>query len=303
MTSYKKFIIQLLVVFFCFFSLSCHGLTSSSIKPEPEKTEQVIAETVPASELPKPSEEIAPESASPEVPVVINTEDIQAQGSRTLCRFGVKMSTDGSKPGIPKDWKSILDRHSGYHLLPTEQKIAYFTFDLGYEAGFTSELLDLLKDLEIPALFFLTGYYIQTQPQLVLRMLEEGHEVGNHSHKHESLPSLSKEEIIEDTQTVEKLFFDLTGQKLRAYRPPSGHFCEYSLSILQQMGYESYFWSIAYPDWEKLPGGWQQAYQTVIDHIHPGALILMHVTTDENLKALPDIARTLRDQGYSFAIP
>jgi peptidoglycan-N-acetylmuramic acid deacetylase len=303
MTSNKKMLSFVLALFLCFFSISCHDLTSSSIKPEPEKTEQILAETVPASELPEPSEEISPDSASPEDPLVINTEIIQAQGSRIKCRFGVKMSTDGSKPCIPTDWKSILDCYSGFYLLPTEQKIVYFTFDLGYEAGFTAKLLDLLKDLEIPALFFLTGYYIQTQPQLVLRMLEEGHEVGNHSHKHESLPSLSKEEIIEDTQTVEKLFFDLTGQKMRAYRPPSGHFSEYSLSILHQMGYESYFWSIAYPDWEKLPGGWQQAYQTVIDHIHPGALILMHVSTDENLKALPDIARTLRDQGYSFALP
>ncbi len=286
--------IAIIALFLVFLQVSC--LQSTPDPPEPLIIEQV-EEEVEASE-----EVVSPNKIVPAIhPMNIDHSKISPEGSRKLHEFGIRMTNDGLQPTVPQEWLGIFGRFEGFFAGSPEEKKVYLTFDLGYEAGYTEALLDKLKELSIPASFFLVTHYIQSRPDLVQRIVDEGHAIGNHSTIHESLPGMSKKEIIRDTHRAQEFFHELTGEIMYYYRPPMGHFCEYSMSIIHQMGYKSIFWSIAYPDWEPLPNGWKDAHRIVTQHIHPGAIVLMHLITPDNLEALPHIAATLRDQGYTFA--
>lgn len=299
----RKYITVLLMGFLLFFQ-ACSLWKVPEEKPEPPKEE--IVSTLPEKEdsslpeakpiEPAPEEELISESL-PE----IDGNSIEGIGAKDSIGFGVMMTTDETKPGVPQSWINLFKQYQGYYVAPTQEKKIYLTFDLGYESGYTASLLDTLQELAIPGTFFLLGQYIEKNPDLVKRIVSEGYAVGNHSTLHESIPTLTKEEIIEDTQHCQKLFHDLTHRVMHLYRPPKGEFSEYSLSIIHQLGYKSIFWSVAYQDWVALPGGPEESYETVIKHIHPGAIILMHVVTDDNVLALPNIVQSLTEKGYTFA--
>ena len=253
-------------------------------------------------ELPEPvSNEISPSVETKSEPNPATEQNIQGNGSKQKYGFGVLMTTDGTKPDVPLEYKRIFNQNNGLYVVPTQEKKVYMTFDLGSEFGFTDALLDTLNYLDIPATFFLLGQYIEKNPDIVKRIAQDGFAIGNHSYYHESIPVLSEREIIEDTRKCQTLFQQLTNRDMQFYRFPRGEFSEFSLSIIHKLGYKSIFWSIAYRDWETIPGGQDECYRKVIDHIHPGAIVLMHVVTDDNRLALPKIVQTLREQGYTFA--
>jgi peptidoglycan-N-acetylmuramic acid deacetylase len=290
----KKIIVLILALFLSFVPVSC--LKSTPASPEPLEMGRFEKEARIAQE-----ETILSEIEAIVNPMSIDHSQITAEGSRKLCEFGIRMTNDGMQPVIPQEWLRIFQQYEGYFVGSAEEKKVYLTFDLGYEAGYTEALLDKLKELDIPASFFLVTHYLQTRPDLVERMVNEGHVVGNHSTVHKSLPGMSKEEIIHDTHKAQALFHELSGKVMHYYRPPMGHFCEYSMDVIYQMGYKSIFWSIAYPDWEPSSEGWEKAHRIVTTYIHPGAVVLMHLVSPENLEALPHIVATLREQGYAFA--
>jgi len=190
----------------------------------------------------------------------------------------------------------------GYYVGNASQKRVYLTFDEGYENGYTAEILDILKENGVQAAFFVTGKYIDKEPELVKRMVAEGHIVGNHTENHPSMPAISNTEIKQEIETVSNKFRELTGKSMSYLRPPKGEFNSRTLRVSSQLGYRTVFWSVAFRDWDvnNQPGK-EISYQSVMDNVHNGALILLHAVSESNRDALDGILKDLRAAGYSFA--
>ncbi|NEU31865.1 delta-lactam-biosynthetic de-N-acetylase [bacterium LRH843] len=197
---------------------------------------------------------------------------------------------------------TMLEKSNSYFIGDTSKKELYLTFDNGYENGYTEKVLNVLKEKEVPATFFVTGHYLKTAPDLVLRMVKEGHIVGNHSWSHPSLPSIGDGQLTEELNSVKQKFTELTGVKEMNYlRPPRGEFSERSLILSDKLGYTNVFWSMAYKDWEvdKQKGG-DYAYNQIMKRIHPGSIMLIHSVSSDNAEALPRVIDDARKQGYVF---
>ncbi len=183
-----------------------------------------------------------------------------------------------------------------------DEKVVYLTFDEGYENGYTSDILDTLADNHVKATFFITGHYINTSPDLVQRMVDEGHLVANHSVNHPSMPTLNEEEFYDEIVGLNDKYKELTGQDLDPFfRPPMGKYSERSLYLTRKLGYRTIFWSMAYNDWDpdNQPGQ-EVSYEHVMDNVHNGAIILLHAVSESNTLALDDILTDLKAEGYRF---
>jgi peptidoglycan-N-acetylmuramic acid deacetylase len=231
-----------------------------------------------------------------------NTQTASTTASLSNARrgWGIKRNDNHQQPEMPKAIRDTLARYDAYWIGSPGEKVLYLTFDEGYENGYTPKILDILKANNVKAAFFVTGHYVKTQPELVKRMAAEGHIVGNHTMNHPSLPDISDEEIKKELQSVEELFTKLTGKKMKYLRPPKGEYSERTLAVTRQLGYYNIFWSLALVDWVPMPGGSQEAYQSVMDNLHNGAVILLHAVSRDNTEALDRILKDARAQGYTF---
>lgn len=217
--------------------------------------------------------------------------------------WGYKLGKPGEKPEIGALYESIIKGHNVYYMDDSTSKKLYLTFDAGYENGYTPKILDVLKKYNVPATFFLVGDYLKKEEALVKRMVKEGHIIGNHTWSHSDLTKLDKEAYQEELQKFEDYYQKIIGKKpLKILRPPEGTFSERSLSIADELGYYTIFWSVAYKDWEvDKVRGWEYAYNEVMQRIHPGAIILLHSVSQDNADALERIIIDLQNQGYEFA--
>nr|WP_256223615.1 delta-lactam-biosynthetic de-N-acetylase [Paenibacillus sp. 1_12] len=228
---------------------------------------------------------------------------VVAQEDNRSYHFGFKKSKEGRLPSIAEEgFMRILQKHEAIFLGDTEKKELFLTFDNGYENGFTAQLLNVLKDKKVPAAFFVTGHYVKDQPDLVKRMAEEGHIIGNHSWSHPDMSSISSGRIKEELDKVKVEISKLTSQnEVRYLRPPRGIFSDQMLGVSQSLGYTSVFWSVAYRDWDtKKQHGWNYAYEQVMAQLHPGAVILLHSVSKDNAEAMGKIIDDARGQGYEF---
>lgn len=185
----------------------------------------------------------------------------------------------------------------------SQEKVLYLTFDCGYEyENITSEVLDILREKEIKTTFFCTMTYLRSCPEVVARMIAEGHNVGNHSLSHpDDCAALSREEMALQALAVENYLRVNYGYSARYFRFPSGVYSENAVEVLSSVGYKSVFWSIAYADWNpKNQIGPEKAMQTLTDRLHPGAVILLHTTSRDNAEILSDFIDYALSQGYSF---
>jgi delta-lactam-biosynthetic de-N-acetylase len=191
----------------------------------------------------------------------------------------------------------------GAHFIGTDAPIIYLTFDQGYENGYTSSILDTLKEKQVSAIFFVTGHYVNSNPDLVKRMIAEGHTIGNHSYSHPSdgLPALSTQEQIDDTLKLHQLLLDEFGYTCTLYRFPAGIYSARSMATIQSLGYTSLFWSFAYKDWivDAQPDP-DEALQRMMDQLHPGAIYLLHAVSSTNAQVLGDFIDAARAAGYTF---
>jgi peptidoglycan-N-acetylmuramic acid deacetylase len=201
-----------------------------------------------------------------------------------------------------ESYLSMLSEYGGFFIGPTDTKTVYLTFDNGYENGYTKSILDVLKKKNVPATFFVTGHYLMDQPELVQRMVKEGHIVGNHSWHHPDLTEVSDDRLREELSKVKEEFTRITGETEMHYlRPPRGVFSERTLALSHQEGYTNVFWSLAFVDWEtNNQKGWEYAYNNIMKRIHPGAVLLLHTVSKDNAEALERVIDDLRQQGYSF---
>lgn len=182
-----------------------------------------------------------------------------------------------------------------------EEPVIYLTFDCGYENGYTPMILDTLLEKDVPAVFFCVSDYVERQPELVQRMIDEGHIVGNHSVNHPSFPDLSAEECRQEIMELHDYVKENFGYEMSLFRFPMGEFSEADLKVVQDLGYRSVFWSFAYRDWlvDEQPDP-QEAIATIEDKCHPGAIYLLHAVSETNAQILGQVIDDLRGEGYVF---
>lgn len=220
----------------------------------------------------------------------------------TVRNWGICFDKDGEKPRIDIG-EEALAKYDAHYIGNTKEKKIYLTFDCGYENGNTEAILDALKEHNVSATFFVVGHYLESAPELVKRMVEEGHTVANHTYHHPDMSAIkTKSEFQEELEQVNKSFHDLTGQEMvKYYRPPQGKYTLENLKQAKELGYQSFFWSLAYVDWntDQQPDP-QESVNKLCRRIHPGAVVLLHNTSDTNGKIMGDLLTNWEEMGYQF---
>ena len=217
--------------------------------------------------------------------------------------WGLSFQTEGEAP-VGNASVADLAQYDAYYLGDTSKKVIYLTFDCGYENGYTEKILDALKKHQAPAAFFVVGNMIETAPDIICRMVEEGHIVGNHTYHHPDMSAISEQAAFQrELDDLAALFQETTGQELpKFYRPPQGKYSEENLKQAQALGYKTILWSLAYVDWyvDDQPTA-EQAYAKLLPRIHDGAIVLLHSTSKTNADILDDLLTKWEDMGYTFA--
>ena len=196
-----------------------------------------------------------------------------------------------------------LAKEDAYYIGSNTEKVIYLTFDCGYENGNTEKILDALKKHQAPATFFVVGHFLESAPELVKRMVEEGHVVGNHTFHHPDMSAISSlDSFQQELDSVRELSQTITGEEMiRYYRPPQGKYSEENLNMAKKLGYRTFFWSLAYVDWKTdAQPTEEEAYKKLIGRIHPGAIVLLHNTSSTNGEILDGLLTKWEEMGYTF---
>ena len=224
-------------------------------------------------------------------------------GALQTGNWGLSFQSEGAAPIGPAD-SQALAKYDAVYLGDTSEKVIYLTFDAGYENGCTAKILDTLKAHNVPAAFFLVGNYMEKNADLVRRMVDEGHIVGNHTMHHHDMSKLTdKETFSKELMDLEDLFRNITGKELpKYYRPPQGIYSEENLKMAKDLGYRTVFWSLAYMDWQndKQPTA-EFAFGKLIPRTHNGAVVLLHSTSNTNAEILDELLTKWENMGYRFA--
>lgn len=218
--------------------------------------------------------------------------------------WGIKRGKGGAIPSPDPGTPELLKRYNALFLGNSKENKIYLTFDEGYENGYTEKILNTLFEKGVKAIFFITGPYLKEQSMLVKRMVNEGHEVGNHTIHHPSLPEKSDDLIDSEVNDLNQLFNEGYGQNMRFLRPPKGEYSQRELEITSKLGYCNLFWSFAYDDWyrDKIRGA-SYAREIVKKNLHYGAVLLLHAVSKDNADALADIIDDAKNLGYEFGTP
>lgn len=216
--------------------------------------------------------------------------------------WGLSFQEEGKRPAGNATIDD-LKQYNAYYASDTDEKILYLTFDAGYENGNTPAILEALKKHQAPAVFFAVGNFIKDNPDLIKRMITEGHIVGNHTMTHPDMSQISSMESFQkELEGVEELYTSVTGEPMtKFYRPPRGVYSTENLSMAKELGYSTFFWSLAYVDWiqEQQPSK-EEAFQKLISRIHPGAIVLLHNTSSTNAAILDELLTRWEEMGYQF---
>ena len=216
--------------------------------------------------------------------------------------WGLSFQEEGKTP-VGNATFEELAKYDAFYAEQTEEKHIYLTFDVGYENGNTASILDTLKKHNVSATFFVVGTYIESDPELVIRMAEDGDIVGNHTWHHPDMSQIAaldtfKKELVD----VEDAYREVTGEGMtKFYRPPQGKYSESNLQMAQGLGYKTFFWSLAYVDWydDNQPTK-EEAFDKLLGRIHPGAIVLLHSTSDTNSLILDELIQKWEEMGYTI---
>ena len=230
----------------------------------------------------------------------------QAQAVRH--QWYCKHAKDHAQPIVDQNL-SFIEEYNAYYIdhrhtdANAEDKVIYLTFDAGYENGNIEKTLDILRDENVPAAFFILDTMLYKSQSLVERMINEGHTVANHTARHKDMSQYANDVFLEELHTLEALYKEKVGQEMaKYYRPPEGVFSRENLVCAAENGYTTIFWSFAYPDWDNqkqmTP---ERAKRIILENLHNGEVILLHPTSDTNVQILADVIREARAQGYRFA--
>ena len=216
--------------------------------------------------------------------------------------WGLSFPNEGQRPTGNASIEE-LNAYNAHYASNTDEKVIFLTFEAGYENGNTPAILETLKKHQVPATFFVVGNFLSTSPDLVKQMLADGHTVGNHTWSHPDMSKISTQEAFsKELSQVEDLYREITGQEMtRYYRPPQGIYSQPNLQMAKDLGYETFFWSLAYVDWyqDNQPTK-EQAFNKLLTRIHPGAIVLLHSTSSTNAQILDELLTRWEEMGYTF---
>ena len=220
----------------------------------------------------------------------------------TAGNWGLGFGKEGEPPTGNVSREALL-QYDAYYVGDTAQKTLYLTFDAGFENGHTASILDALKKHQVSAAFFVVGHYVESAPELVRRMVAEGHLVGNHTDHHYDMSKISDFEAFSKEMTaLEQKYEAVVGAPMpKIYRPPQGKYSEQNLQFAKTLGYHTFFWSLAYVDWyvDDQPTR-EQAFAKLIPRIHNGAILLLHSTSATNAQILDELLTRYKEMGYTF---
>ncbi len=216
--------------------------------------------------------------------------------------WGLSFQEDGQPPVANATFEDLA-QYDAFYAQDTDEKIMYLTFDCGYENGNTGIILDSLKKHGVSATFFVVGTYIESEPELIKRMTEEGHTVGNHTWHHPDMSQIaSMDSFQKELKDVEDAYKEVTGKEMtKYYRPPQGKFSETNLQMAKELGYKTFFWSLAYVDlYDDDQPPKEEAFNKLLGRIHPGAVVLLHSTSDTNAAILDELLGKWEEMGYQI---
>lgn len=213
--------------------------------------------------------------------------------------WGVKFR-ESNMPPTGNATSEFLRKYDAFFIGDIKQKNIYLTFDAGFEAGYTPKILDILKKHNVKATFFVVGHYLKTSPEIINRMVKEGHIVGNHTYSHCNVIKLIDFNSFQnEILTFEQLYKKTTGLDAeKLYRPPEGKFNEKNLEYAKKLGYKTFFWSLSYVDWQNPTK--ELALKKLFPRIHNGAIILLHNTSKTNADILDELLTYYKNSGYKF---
>lgn len=215
--------------------------------------------------------------------------------------WGIKRNDNHEQPDVGSKNKKVLEENQGICLGNKEKKNIYLTFDEGYEAGYTPQLLSTLKENQVKATFFITAHFVNTQSDLVKQMIDEGHIIGNHTVNHKSMPDLTEEQIRKEVMELHQVIHEKFNYEMKYIRPPKGEYSENSLQATNRLGYTTVMWSFAYEDWneDKQPDE-EAAKKKILDNLHNGEIMLLHGNSKTNTNILASIIQEAKKEGYEF---
>ena len=232
----------------------------------------------------------------------VKTLETSAQSLSTKkIGWGIKRNDNHEQPDLGKINKEIIEKNNGIAMGNSNDKYIYLTFDEGYEAGYTPKILEVLKNNDVKAAFFITAHFANTEPELVKQMIDEGHIVGNHTVNHKSMPTLSEEEIKKEVMDLHISIYQKFSYDMKYLRPPKGEFNERTLQKTSSLGYKTVMWSFAYCDWdEKKQPSQEEAIKIITNNFHSGEIMLLHSNSKTNSEVLDKIIKEAKNQGYEF---
>lgn len=280
---------------------SCIGCAKKSTEGKEEKNSEYIAD----GEQKKEEKETEKDNIQEETPnpaLKVNKEDISTY-SNDLVTWGPGVQK--GEDGRPVACVAFQEKYASLNadFLKENEKVIYLTFDEGYENGYSEKILDILKEKNVSAVFFVTMPYAKEQEAIMRRFTEEGHVIGNHSvtHPANGMPSLSIEEQIQEYQELHDFVKNTYQYDMYLFRPPAGIFSEQSLAVASYCGYRSVMWSFAYADWDpdKQPSQ-EEALNKMKGRLHNGAIYLLHAVSATNTAVLGEFIDYARSEGYEF---
>lgn len=293
--------LSLLSMLIFFLTLTTSGCQNPPENPPLPAEQSASAPQMPAE--PSAEEKVNSPSESVQEPEPAPAQPAATPSTASLSWY-LKPNLNHETPQVAQEVSSLPKDYRLYYALPENGKTVYLTFDEGYELQYTPQILDILKEHQVQATFFITGHYLTSQPDLVKRMVAEGHQVANHTYHHPDLSTVSQERCQQEITRLADEFRDLTGTQMAPFlRPPMGKYSVSSLAWTDSLQYTTVFWSLAFHDWDpqNQPGA-DYSHQYVLDHIHPGAIILLHAVSESNTQALSRIIEDVRQAGYEFAL-
>lgn len=229
----------------------------------------------------------------------VETVSVQNQADN----WGLGFGAEGTQPtgNVTAD---ELKKYNAWYVGDKSKNVIYLTFDCGYENGNTEPILDALKKHNAKATFFVVGHFLESAPDIVKRMEAEGHAVGNHTYHHPDMSSISDMTSFQkEMDDVASLYQTVTGKEMiKYYRPPQGKYSTKNLEMAKELGYHTFFWSLAYVDWnvDDQPTK-EEAFDKLLTRIHPGAIVLLHSTSKTNGEILDELLTKWEEMGYTFA--
>lgn len=229
-----------------------------------------------------------------------NIQEIEGLSNKKI-GWGIKRNDNHEQPDVGSKNREILDKYNGYCLGNKDSKKVYLTFDEGYEAGYTEKILAVLKENDVKATFFITAHYVNTKPELIQKMIDEGHIIGNHTVNHKSMPDLDNNTIKKEVMDLHTAIYEKYKYEMKYIRPPKGEYSQRTVAFTNTLGYKTVMWSFAYDDWDENKQGRESyAKEKILNNVHNGAIILLHGNSKDNTNVLDECIKEIKKMGYEF---